>query len=146
LERHPIHFLCDEIEKQLVDHLQLVQVDVEAIPLIRDYYINEVADKLGRLRPDERAEIERTLKQIDEEEARVLRVYAAGMLTEENWKDMWAEWQDKRNKLRANLALLDQKCESYIDDLDRAIAYGIIMNKQLFQDNHCPNQPVSVYC
>ena len=121
LERYPIHFLCDDIEKQLVDHLLLVQVDVEAIPLIRDYYINEVADKLGRLRPDERAEIERTLKQIDEEEARVLRVYAAGMLTEENWKDMWAEWQDKRNKLRANLELLEQKCESYIDDLDDAL-------------------------
>jgi hypothetical protein len=40
------------------------------IPHIQDYYINEVANKLGRLRPDERAEIKRTLKQIDEEEAR----------------------------------------------------------------------------
>lgn len=121
LECHPIHFLCGEVEKQLANHLRLVQVDVEVIPLIRDYYINEVADKLGRLRPDERADIERTLKQIDEEEARVLRVYAGGMLTEENWKNMWAEWQDKRNKLRANLDLLEQKCESYIDDLDNAL-------------------------
>ncbi len=47
--------------------------------------------------------------------------YATGMLTEENWKDMWAEWQDKRNKLRTNLELLEQKCESYIDDLDDAL-------------------------
>lgn len=121
LERHPIHFLCSEVEQQLVDHLRKVQVDIETIPLIRDYYINEVADQLGRLRPDERAEIERILKQIDAEEARVLRVYAAGMLTEDNWKDMWAEWQDKRNKLHANLVLLDQKCESYIDNLDDAL-------------------------
>ena len=121
LERHPVHFLCREIEVQLADHLCSVQVDVDKIPAIRDYYINEVANKLGRLRPDERAEIERALKQIDEEEARVLRVYAAGMLTEENWKDMWAEWQDKRNKLRANLELLEHKCESYIDDLDDAL-------------------------
>jgi DNA invertase Pin-like site-specific DNA recombinase len=84
-------------------------------------WIVEVADKLGRLRPDERTEIERALKQIDEEEARVLRLYAATMVTEENWRNLWAEWQDKRHKLRASLDLLDQKCESYIDDLDQAL-------------------------
>jgi DNA invertase Pin-like site-specific DNA recombinase len=121
LDHHPIHFLCSEVESQLSFHLQQVQVDDAVIPLIRDYYINEVADKLGRLRPDERTEIERALKQIDEEEARVLRLYAATMVTEENWRNLWAEWQDKRHKLRASLDLLDQKCESYIDDLDEAL-------------------------
>ncbi len=121
LDRYPLHFLCSEIESQLVAHLQAVQVDEALVPFIRDYYIHEVADKLGRLRPDERTEIERALKQIDEEEARVLRLYAAEMVTEENWRNLWAEWQDKRHKLRASLELLDQKCESYIDDLDDAL-------------------------
>jgi DNA invertase Pin-like site-specific DNA recombinase len=121
LERHPVHFRCGDIEEQVAHHLMQVQVNQTLIPLIRDYYINEVADKLGRLRPDERAEIERSLKQIDEEETRVLRLYAARMVTEENWRNLWAEWQDKRNRLRASLELLDQKCESYIDDLDQAL-------------------------
>ena len=121
LERYPIHFLCTEIENQLVFHLRQVQVDETLIPLIREYYISEVADKLGRLRPDERAEIERGLKQINEEEARVLRLYASGLVTEENWKNLWTEWQDKRHKLRTSLELLDQKCENYIDDLDDAL-------------------------
>ncbi len=67
LECHPVHFLCREIEAQLGDHLHSVQVDVDKIPAIRDYYINEVANKLGRLHPDERAEIKQTLKQINEE-------------------------------------------------------------------------------
>ncbi|MBZ0278792.1 MAG: recombinase family protein, partial [Anaerolineae bacterium] len=122
LERHPVHFLCGEIERQVAHHLMQVQVDQVLIPLIRDYYISEVADKLGRLRPDERSEIEQALKKIEEEEARVLRLYAASMVTEENWRNLWAEWQDKRNRLRASLELLDQKCESYIDDLDQALA------------------------
>jgi hypothetical protein len=34
---------------------------------------------------------------------------------------VWAEWQDKRHKLRSSLDLHDQKCESYIDDLDQAL-------------------------
>jgi hypothetical protein len=121
LEKYPIHFLCHEIENRVAEQLQKVQIDESLLPQIREYYINEVADKLGRLRPDEREEIERALKQIDEEEARVLRLYAASMVTEDNWRDLWAEWQDKRHKLRASLDLLDQRCENFIDDLDEAL-------------------------
>ncbi len=121
LERYPLHFLCRDVEEQLADNLRRIQVDKTVLPCIREYYIEEVADKLGRLRPDERAEIERSLKQIDEEEARVLRLYAAGMVTEENWRNLWAEWQDKRQRLRGGLALLDQRCETYIADLDEAL-------------------------
>jgi hypothetical protein len=65
--------------------------------------------------------LEQTLKQIDEEEARVLRLYTSGMVTEDNWRSLWAEWQDKRQRLRGSLALLDQRCEVYIKDLDDAL-------------------------
>jgi DNA invertase Pin-like site-specific DNA recombinase len=133
LERRPIHFLCHAIESQVADHLRGVQIDADLLQPIREYYINEVADKLGRLRPDERTEIERALKQINEEEARVLRLYASGLVTEENWRNLWAEWQDKRQKLRASLDLLDQKCETYINDLDDALTLitklGILYEK-----------------
>jgi DNA invertase Pin-like site-specific DNA recombinase len=121
LEKRPVHFLCHEVESQLADHLRHVQIDADLLQPIREHYISEVADKLGRLRPDERTEIERALKQINEEEARVLRLYASGLVTEENWKNLWAEWQDKRQRLQANLDLLDQKCETYINDLDDAL-------------------------
>lgn len=121
LERYPVHFLCHEIESQLAGHLKRVQVDAKHLQPMREHYIGEVADKLGRLCPDERSEMERALKQIGEEEARTLRLYAAGLVTEETWRDLWTEWQDKRRKLRASLDLLDQKCETYIDDLDDAL-------------------------
>lgn len=98
-----------------------MQVSETFIPAIRDYYVNEIADSLGRLRPDERAEMELVLKKIDEEEARVLRLYAAGMVTEDNWKHLWQEWEDKRHKLKSNLERLDQTCETYIEDLDHAL-------------------------
>ncbi|MBK8035402.1 MAG: hypothetical protein IPK17_39050 [Chloroflexi bacterium] len=108
------------------------------MPRIRKYYIEEVADKLGRMRPDERTEIERTLKAIDEEEARVLRLYAASMVTEENWRALWDEWQDKRQRLRGSLALLDQRCETYISDLDDGLniiaKLGILYETLPFED------------
>jgi hypothetical protein len=80
--------LCDNIEAQLTDYLKRVEVDECLLPSIRTYYNREVADNLGRLRPDERIEFERALKGIDEEEARVLRLYAAGLVTEQNWRDL----------------------------------------------------------
>jgi hypothetical protein len=52
------------------------QVDSELIPLIRASYTHELAQKLGHLRPDERLQIESTLKAIDEEEARIARLFA----------------------------------------------------------------------
>lgn len=121
LERYPIHFLCRDVDAQLADHIRRIQVDTEQIPAIRNYYIQEVADKLGRLRPDERETLERALKQIDEEEARVLRLYASGVVSEENWRNLWAEWQDKRQRLKGSMALLEQRCETYIRDLDDAL-------------------------
>ena len=51
----------------------------------------------------------------------MLRLYASGMVTEENWRDLWAAWQDKRQRLRGGLALLDQRCKTYISDLDKAL-------------------------
>ena len=121
VDRHPVHFMCSDIEAQLAEQLKHVQIDSEILPLIRASYTDEIAEKLGQARPDERAEIEQMLKGIDEEEARVLRLYASGTVTEENWKNLWAEWQDKRLKLRTNLELLDQRCETYIKDLDAAL-------------------------
>ena len=121
LERQPIHFLCTDIDQQLVSFLQRVQIDDVYLPFIREHYIHEVSDKLGRLRPDERSDIERTLRQVDDEEARVLRLYAEGKISEERWNDLSLEWHDRRHRLRTNLALLEQRCETYVSDLDDAL-------------------------
>lgn len=42
------------------------------------------------------------------------------MISEENWCNLWAEWQVKRHKLRVSLELPVEKCDNYIDDLDEA--------------------------
>lgn len=67
------------------------------------------------------------------------RLYAAGMVTEENWRDLWSEWQDKRQQLCGSMALLDQRCKSYIGDLDEAL---MIIAKLgiLYETLTCPKQ------
>lgn len=110
-----------------------IQVDPDLIPLIRDSYTDELARKLGHLRPSEREEMEAALRAVDEEEARTARLYAAGKITERVWDNLWSEWQDRRRILQVNLKALQQKRAFHINNLDTALTIiakvGILYGK-----------------
>jgi len=111
-----------------------IQVDPELIPLIRVSYTHELAQKLGHLKPDEKLRLEAALKAVDEEEARMARLFASGKITDAVWDNLWAEWQDnlwaewqdRRSKLRQSLETVQQEQEFHINNLDTAL--GIIAN------------------
>ncbi|QPC83683.1 recombinase family protein [Phototrophicus methaneseepsis] len=117
-------FLCKEIDRQLMSWLCRIQVDSDYLPAMRAAYTTEIAEKMGHLQPDRRREMETALKGVDEEEARTLRLFAAGKITEHVWDALWLEWQDRRRTLRANLAAMAQEEGYHIKHLDDAL--GII--------------------
>ncbi len=114
-------FLCREIDTQIPGELLRIQVAPEWIPLIRQSYTHELAQKLGHIRPDERLELESALKAIDEEEARTVRLFATGKISEAIWNNLWAEWQDRRRQLTHALETLSQEREIHINNLDAAL-------------------------
>ena len=128
-----INIPCKTVDNQIMDELLKIQVDPEVLPLIKACYNDEVADKLGRMRPDQRDGIERKLKEIDEEEARALRLYTTGKITEHVWGNLWTEWQDRRRTLRNARASLDAHNDVHIANLDAAITIiskvGILYSK-----------------
>lgn len=121
-----VSFLCRDIDEQIPLELLRIQIDPELIPLIRMSYTHELAEKLGHLRPDERLQLQSALKAVDEEESRMARLFASGKITESVWDNLWAEWQDRRHKLRWSLETVDQEREIHINNLDTAL--GIIAN------------------
>lgn len=128
-----INILCCTIDGQIPIELMKIQVDPEFIPLIRDSYTEEIARKLGHLRPNEREELGAALRAVDEEEARAARLFASGKITERVWDNLWAEWQDRRRKLQSNLEAIQQRQEYHIANLDAALniiaKVGILYNK-----------------
>ncbi len=110
-----------------------IQIMPELIPLIRDSYTNEIARKLGHLRPYECEDLHAALKAVDQEEARAARLFAAGKITERVWDTLWAEWCDRRHTLRMNIEVLQQKREYHIANLDAALyiisKVGILYDK-----------------
>ncbi len=98
-----------------------IQVDPALIPAIRQHYTDEIGELVGALKPDERHQVEAALRAVDEEEARTARLFAAGKITEAIWDSLWREWQDRRQRLRDNLEVLERQSEYHIDNLDAAL-------------------------
>ncbi|MBN8638042.1 MAG: recombinase family protein [Anaerolineae bacterium] len=116
-----VSFLCRDIDAQVGMEMHHIQVDPDLMPLIRAAYTHELAENLGYLRPDEKEQIKLALKAVDDEEARTVRLLAAGKITETIWESLWSEWQDRRRKLRVTLETLDQNRAFHIDNLDAAL-------------------------
>jgi DNA invertase Pin-like site-specific DNA recombinase len=116
-----VSFLCSEIDAQIPHEFNRVQVNPQRIPLIRNRYEHELAEKLGHLQPDERTKLQIALKAVDDEETRMVRLFASGKITEAVWDGLWAEWQDRRRILRRSLETIDEERELHIHNLDVAL-------------------------
>ncbi|MDX2137285.1 MAG: recombinase family protein [Chloroflexota bacterium] len=121
IARSNINFLCSSIDGQIAQALRCVQVDPYLIPLIQAAYTDDIAQKMGHMRPDEREQLLAALKSIDDEEVRMMRLYAAGKVTETLWDMQWQEWQDRRARIRISLEGLEGQRQIYIENLDAAL-------------------------
>ncbi len=128
-----INFLCRQVEAEVANQVTRINVDSELLPTIRAAYTNDIADKLAVVLPDERLRIETALRTLEEEEARTLRLFAAGKVTEHVWDNLWKEWQERRQKLRISLELADAEQSHYVENLEGALQIiaklGVLYNQ-----------------
>ncbi|MEM9954341.1 MAG: recombinase family protein [Chloroflexota bacterium] len=132
ITRSNVNFMCSRIDEQMVHELGKIAVQEEHLPAIRAAYTEDVAEFLGHMKPDEREQLTSALKSIEEEEARMARLYATGKITEAVWDSLWAEWQDRRSQILNTLESLEHKLQSHVSNLNVAleiITYaGIVYN------------------
>ena len=113
--RSNINFMCEKIDAQIPYELCAIQIDPTHLSTIRTFYRQDLAEKLGLARPDERKLMSDALTAIDQEEARMARLLASGKISEDVWNGLWAEWQERRNRLRSNLNSIEQQQEFHIE-------------------------------
>src|SRR5690606_13321050 len=116
-----INIRCEIVDQQVAEQMREIRIDPDLIPVIREAYTQEIAERLGHFRPSEHQELQSALKAVDEEEARAARLYASGKITDHVWDALWEEWQDKRRTIQTSLAGLNQQHEVHIADLDTAL-------------------------
>jgi hypothetical protein len=69
----------------------------------------------------ERDRLDSLLKNIDNEEARALRLFAAGKISDAVWDGLWAEWQDRRSYLRRLSSELAVNQSVHVENLEQAL-------------------------
>jgi P4 family phage/plasmid primase-like protien len=116
-----INLLCQPIDAYIATAIQSIQVHPDLIPVIRQHYTEEIASQIKQAVPAHRQDLDAALKAIDEEEARALRLFVAGKITESVWDGLWREWQDRRLTLRENLDAAERDSAYHIDNLDAAL-------------------------
>lgn len=117
-----INIRCQVVDEQIPIMLSCVGVDATLLPIVRASYTAELATKLGHNHVSYQEELEGHLQVVDQEEARALRLYTSGKITDVVWDQMWAEWQDRRRKLRSTLDAIQAKTDCHINNLDAALA------------------------
>lgn len=121
IPRSNVNFKCDLVEQQVAIQLMDIQIDPNLMPLIRTHYTRDLAEKLGYQTSNEREKLEAALDAIDKEEIRTVRLFAAAKISEDVWDALWAEWQDKRTRLRIALDSVSQEQTYHIENLDSAL-------------------------
>jgi hypothetical protein len=117
-----------------------VQVDERYLPQIRAAYVAELEQRVGRPHSDERSALEKTLKDLADEELRCARQHAKQQLSDQTWETLWREWQDQRGAIKATLEAMDRNCEVHISTLDDALRLigkaGILFERLPPQGQH----------
>jgi hypothetical protein len=128
-----INIPCHQADQQIEHQLIGIQVNPAMLTGIRESYTDEVQAKLSRMRPNQRVDLEKQLTDLENEEARVLRLYASGKITEKAWDNLWLEWQDRRRSIEQTLASLQADSEVHLANLDAALTIiskvGILYRK-----------------
>ncbi len=118
-----VSFLCSDIDRMVAAQLGSIQVDPDLIPLIEAAYTHDLNTNIVGNRANERERLEAALKAVDDEENRTARLFASGKISEEVWDSLWAEWQDKRNKIRRTLETAKMDQQAHIDNLAVALQF-----------------------
>jgi hypothetical protein len=127
------NFLCHEIDKQVAAWMHNIEVGEQYLCQLREAYLAELKGFSGRSRRDERTTLEKTLKDLADEELRCARLHARNQMSDETWEALWREWQDQRSTIKVTLEAMNRNFEVHIATLDDALQLiakaGILFNR-----------------
>jgi hypothetical protein len=116
-----LHLSCEPIDVQIPGWLRHISIDIERLPAIRNLYISQVSKVNAHDRAKGKADLERKIIQLREEEVKLGRLFMTGMISEASLKQLRSEWQEKVKHAEANLNALENDLASYLNDLDVAL-------------------------
>ena len=115
-----INIPCDIIDQQIESILSSITVRDEHLPTLQQAYQDEL--KRDTYNPSEEiAYLKRLLLEQDQKEKRLLVLYSDGMVSPEQWKQVWEDLQERRRVYQQRILLLESHRSTVVDNLEDAL-------------------------
>ena len=121
-----IRIPCVVIDDQISSWLEGIQVDEELLPDIQAIYRAEVQESVSKNRSEKATNLKRRISQLEDEEARLGRLFMTKKISEETYERLHKEWQEKITQVKVNLRKVEQDTGIHVSNLD--IALMLLMN------------------
>ncbi|MBC8503780.1 MAG: recombinase family protein [Anaerolineales bacterium] len=112
---------CDLVDDQITGWLAGIQIKEEHIPEIQAVYFAEVQAAVSDNRVDKLSKLKRRISQLQDEEARLGRLFMTEKISEETYERLHAEWKEKSTHARINLQKVEQDTTIHVSNLDLAL-------------------------
>ena len=121
-----IRLPCEVIDNQIPSWLEGIQVNKELLSDIQDIYRAEVQESVSKNRSEKATNLKRRISQLEDEEARLGRLFMTKKISEETYERLYKEWQEKITQVKVNLRKVEQDTGIHVSNLDTALM--LLMN------------------
>jgi len=121
-----LHLKTQSVDEQVEAWVKGIVIDQEFIPEIRDVYRDQIKQATEMNSGETVEQLQRKLVNLQQEEARLVRLQITGEISEETYKQLRLEWKDKVNNIQTSIRELDFDTHSHLDDLEIAL---VLMSK-----------------
>ena len=112
---------CELIVDQISEWLEGIQIEEEHLPDIQATYREEVHQAVSENKSEKASSLKRRISQLDDEEARLGRLFMTGKISEKIYERLHAEWQEKATHAKVNLRKVEQDTTIHVSNLDMAL-------------------------
>ena len=127
-----IRISCERVDEQIASWLNGIQVNEDIIPNIQTIYQTEIQQAVSENQTEKASNLKRRVSQLQDEEARLGRLFMTEKISEETYERLHAEWREKSIQAKANLRKVEQDTTIHVSNLDLALALMTCMSG-LFQ-------------
>lgn len=116
-----IHIACETVDVQIPSLLEGLTVDSSLLPKIRRYYEQQINSSAHASRKDQLEDVRNRLNTLRSQELQLGRMVLTGQISEEAYKQLRLEWEDKVRVTEIDLHELEQDVAKHVDDLELAL-------------------------
>ena len=119
---HKMHLKTAIVDQQIPALLQVVEIESDLIPMIKATYNQQIKQAAHDDNGIELENLQKKLASLENEEARLARLYMTGNISEDSYTQLRQEWKEKSRNIQRMIQEMKTDTRIHLDDLEVALA------------------------